>query len=350
MNHIALLFGHQANHANNYKVSDLAGALCATGDLVWQAIGGPHPLNRANVNGVIDSIATKPGRPLIIGLFNGTDGARRPLNVFGGSSDINDIMQRLVANSTGQTHPVDIFMLVASAPRTVHAYAQQLPRGSTLIAFETDSASKHNHTLWNMLQRHALHRDHAPSARHLLLEVMLGSDAAYGTPEIAVSGQPRTSVHEAWEAMLKAGGVSSAAAATIKSMASHLPVAQADEVAHALRTIGNSPRHVKPINNQYYAYGMATMWDQMFVPSAAAPLTVLAPPAAAQGSTPAAAPATRQQSASTTATATTTAAPTPVPAGGRPRLTNSQAASIYKPGKPPHKQHPKVIQHILRRR
>ncbi len=347
---IALILGHDAARANDYAPNTLSQALSVNGADVLVALGGPSALNRQSVNGSIDDVLRRQGPRLIFGVLNG----RTPppgsycQNLFGGGADLNDLMNRITKGANDSGQPVDVFLLLASTPRFIHGHVQSLPRGSTIIAIETTARSRDSRHLWALLQQPALHKGKDITARSLLLATMLGADENYGMPEIAVSGQPRIDIRDVWDDLVHNGKpkltkpvVSDAVRDELRSISQYMALPQADGLEHAIRTINNQPQHVKPLDNQYYACAVASLWQQFFVASPAAPMAVIAPVAA-----PTPAPAVRKAAA-------TPAAPAPAPVSGsahkKPRLSSSQVGSLYKPGKPLHQQHPAVIKRLLHR-
>lgn len=347
--HIALILGHDAAKFNSYAPSQLIDALKAGGAELTVALGGTAALHRQSVEGTVDRLAQQNGPRLLFGILNGRTPApgHYPQNVFGGGADLKNLMDRLVVAASKKDEPVDVFLLVASSPRFIHSHVQQLPRGSTIVAFETSPHSRDSAHFWAMMEQTRLHKGSAPDIRNLTLYALLGCGPSFGLPEIAISGQPLVDVRDVWADLVtapKAGqpALSDDARQELRDISRFMSQPQADDLKYVMHAINKQPQQVKPLDNKYYACALAALWQKYFArPGAAMP--VLAPPAA----TPA--PVVKRVVAPSGMDASQQATAPQQPSAQRPRLTNSQIGGLYKPGRPLHQQHPAVVKRLLRR-
>jgi len=350
--HIAVILGHDAVKLNSYTPSHLIDGFKAAGADVSVALGGTGPFHRQSVDGTIDRLMQNKGPKLLFGILNGRTHSPGfyPQNVHGGGADLNDMMNRLVTEANKNGEPVDIFLLLASSPRFIHGHVQKLPRGSTIVAFETSPQSRDSTHFWGMLEHKPLHQALVPDIRNLTLYALLGCGPSFGLPEIAISGQPLVDVRDVWADMITAPRhgqlcVSDPVRDELRGISRFMSQPQADDLEYVMRTINAQPHHVKPLDNKYYACAVASLWRKYFTRPGPA-MAILAPPAAS-------APAVVKRAPVPSSGGSAAPAPqnpaNPPASAQRPRLTNSQVGGLYKPGKPLHQQHPAVVRRLLRR-
>lgn len=153
-------------------------------------------------------VRPQTGRGLLVGLLDGRYESDFgpdiiPANRAKGPSSPENILKRLVKASQeqGNDKPVDVFMLVAQRPDFIHRYAQQLPRGSVIIAIKTGLT-------WDESWGRHIHRNaeysttgwsYNPGAADVLVDyLMSGAQLSY-MPQIAVSGHKAMQLQHAWE-------------------------------------------------------------------------------------------------------------------------------------------------------
>lgn len=375
---IALIYGRDSLASNAFNPLALRDALDNAGGVVIEAISEMHLLHRSDDRQALRSAFAVSDHPLVIGIANGRDYLRassgsaaqinrqqradipaQPRFYNGMSGSTNVLLENIITHSKQAYKPVDVFLLVASRPRNLQSYANRLPEGSTLIAIQTPPSSRGHQSFWNMMQDPMLHGAIEPEARRLLNYYLICNGPMVGAPHIAVSGKPQRHMNDLWEyytqnsAQLLAGTEANNASAHFNALMPYMSVYDAKRLTAARQHIGQQGTHAKPTTAACQAWAAETMWSELYgawsrpsisKKSSSAAVKTKSKPAAV---TPVSvAPVSRTQ-AGTSAAATCTPSASAADPARKPRLTNSQIGSLYKPGQPLHKQHPAVVRRFL---
>lgn len=344
MDRLALIFGQHSVAANRVAPYDLTDAMRATGASIYTTLCDVAPAMRQATERTLDDLAAKDKGEvsMVFAIANGRDlFGQKAAQLYGGSSDLEDMLKRLTNKAQNRGAPLDIFMLTAGDTGFIHQYAQRLPPGSAVVAAATWPDSDKNLNLWQMLCRPALHADVPLTSRSLLLHLLLGANETKGLPEIAVSGKPQATVKDMWKEMIQQGGISHAARQELGLIATHMDAKYCLEYEATRDMIDRQGSQVAPLGNSFYACAVASTWDNFF---GARPV---AQPSASVAAATAGASVARKASV---AQGDTAPAPLPdSPAGRKPRLTNGQVAGMWKMGKKPWQQSPVVVKRLLRR-